>query len=143
MCACVCIYSIVHNRAIRPCHPSHSTTLALILPRGDQWYFLRKLLIRLDRGDTLFLLVQFFLKPWVLCAPPPASLLVSRLSGLLVATGPTLSFLRLFLFPPKSPSLPTWRIQVLCGFLRFFACVCCHSIYSGRQVCGRTSRGHT
>ena len=22
-------------------------------------------------------------------------------------------------------------------------CVCCHLIYSGRQVCGRTSRGHT
>ena len=22
-------------------------------------------------------------------------------------------------------------------------CVCCHPIYSGRQVCGRTSRGHT
>ncbi|CAN0260166.1 unnamed protein product [Ascophyllum nodosum] len=23
-----------HNRAIRPCHPSHSMPLALILPRG-------------------------------------------------------------------------------------------------------------
>ena len=22
-------------------------------------------------------------------------------------------------------------------------CVCCHPIYSGRQVCGPTSRGHT
>ena len=22
-------------------------------------------------------------------------------------------------------------------------CVCCHPIYSGRQACGRTSRGHT
>ena len=22
-------------------------------------------------------------------------------------------------------------------------CVCCHSIYSGRRACGRTSRGHT
>ena len=22
-------------------------------------------------------------------------------------------------------------------------CVCCHPIYSGRQVCGRTSQGHT
>ena len=22
-------------------------------------------------------------------------------------------------------------------------CVCCHPIYSGRKVCGRTSRGHT
>ena len=30
-----------HNRAIRPCHPSHSMPLALILPRGDQWYLLR------------------------------------------------------------------------------------------------------
>ena len=25
-----------HNHAIRPCHPSHSMPLALILPRGDQ-----------------------------------------------------------------------------------------------------------
>ena len=25
-----------HNRAIRPCHPSHSMPLALILPKGDQ-----------------------------------------------------------------------------------------------------------
>ena len=31
-----------HNRATRPCHPSHSMPLALILPRGDQWYLLRK-----------------------------------------------------------------------------------------------------
>ena len=35
------IYLIAHNRAIRPCHPNHSMPLALILPRGDQWYFLR------------------------------------------------------------------------------------------------------
>ena len=35
-CVCVCIYEIAHNRAIRPCHPSHSMPLALILPRGDQ-----------------------------------------------------------------------------------------------------------
>ena len=49
--------------------------------------------------------------------PPPAFLLLSRLSGL-PATGPTLSFLHVFLFPPKSPPFPSWR-QVLCGFLRF------------------------
>ena len=29
---CVCIYEIAHNRAIRPCHPSHSMPLVLILP---------------------------------------------------------------------------------------------------------------
>ena len=36
LCVCVCIYLIAHNRAIRPCHPSHSMPLALmlILPRG-------------------------------------------------------------------------------------------------------------
>ena len=28
------IYLIAHNCAIRPCHPSHSVPLALILPRG-------------------------------------------------------------------------------------------------------------
>ena len=36
LCVCVCIYQIAHNRAIRPCHPSHSMPLALIFPRGDQ-----------------------------------------------------------------------------------------------------------
>ena len=36
VCVFVCIYKIAHNRAIRPCHPSHSMPLALILPRGDQ-----------------------------------------------------------------------------------------------------------
>ena len=72
---CVCIYEIAHNRAIWPCHPSHSMPLALILPRGDQWY----------------LCVCVYLLNWT------------------------------------SPCV----------------CVCCHPIYSGRQACGRTSRGHT
>ena len=35
-CVCVCIFLIDHKRAIRPCHPSHSMPLALILPRGGQ-----------------------------------------------------------------------------------------------------------
>ena len=43
--------------------------LALILPRGDQWYLLRKPLIRRDKRDTLSLLVQFLLKLRVPCAP--------------------------------------------------------------------------
>ena len=120
VCVCVCIYWIAHNRAIRPCHPSHSMPLALILPRVDQWYLLRKPLIRRDKGDTLSLLVQLLLKPWVPCAAPPASLLLSRWSGL-AATGPTLSFLHIFLVPPKSPPFPTWPLQIFCGFLRFFA----------------------
>ena len=70
--------------------------LALILPRGDQWYLLRKPLIRRDKGDTLSLLVQFLLKLRVPSAPPPASLLISTIFEL-AATGPTLPFLHLFL----------------------------------------------
>ena len=35
VCACVCVYEIAHNRAIRPCHPSHYIPLALIHPRRD------------------------------------------------------------------------------------------------------------
>ena len=33
-CVCVCVFIKLHinNRAIRPCHPSHSMPLALILP---------------------------------------------------------------------------------------------------------------
>ena len=34
VCVRVCIYYISHNRAIRPCHPSHSMPLELILPKG-------------------------------------------------------------------------------------------------------------
>ena len=30
------LFGVAVNRAIRPCHPSHSVPLALILPRGDQ-----------------------------------------------------------------------------------------------------------
>ena len=94
--------------------------LALILPRGDQWYLLRKPLIRRDKGDTLSLLVQFLLKLRVPCAPPPASLLISTIFEL-AATGPTLPFLHLFLVPPKSPPFPPWRLQLFSGFLRFLA----------------------
>ena len=43
---------------------------ALIFPRGDEWYLLRKRLIRRDKGDTLSLLVQYLLKSWVPCAFP-------------------------------------------------------------------------
>ena len=33
VCVCVCVYLLnAHNHAIRPCHPSHSMPLALILP---------------------------------------------------------------------------------------------------------------
>ena len=49
MYVCMYIYQIAHNRAIRPCHPSPSMPLALILPRGDQWYLLRKPLIKRDK----------------------------------------------------------------------------------------------
>ena len=35
VCVCVCVYYIAHNnRAIRPCRPSHSISLAVVLPRG-------------------------------------------------------------------------------------------------------------
>ena len=40
-CVYVCIYSITHNRAFRPRHPSHSMPLALILAQGginDTYY---------------------------------------------------------------------------------------------------------
>ena len=107
--------------------------LASILPRGDQWYLLRKPLIRRDKGDTLSLLVQFLLKLRVPSAPPPASLLISTIFEL-AATGPTLPFLHLFLVPPKSPPFPPWRLQLFSGFLRFLASlyVC---MYVSKYVC--------
>ena len=80
---------------------------------------LQKPLIRRDKGDTLSLLVQILLEPSAPCAPPPASLLLSKLSGL-AATEPTLSFLHFFRFRPVSPSFPARRLQLFCDFLRFF-----------------------
>ena len=35
-----------------------------------------------------------------------------------------------------------WCLHVF-FLLCVFMCVCCHPVYSGRQTCGRTSRGHT
>ena len=58
--------------------------LALILPRGDQWYLLQKPLIKRDKGDTLSLLVQILLEPWAPCAPP--------------------------LLPCCSPGYPSWQL---------------------------------
>ena len=104
-CVCVRIHLIVHNRAIRPCHPSHSMPLALILPRGRQLHLLRKCLIRRDKGDTL--------SPWVPCAFPPASLLFSRLYGL-ATTELTLVFVFFFSFHPSLPRFPH-RVYTSCA----------------------------
>ena len=96
--------------------------LALILPRGDQLYLLRKPLIRRDKGNTISLLARFFHKPCVAYASLPASLLFSSFSGS-VAIESTLSRL-CFLFyfhPAKSSPFPTSFIQFLWGFLSFFA----------------------
>ena len=97
--------------------------LALILPRGDQWYLLRKPLIRRDNGDTLSLLEQLLLEPWVPCAPPPAFLLLSRLSGL-AASEPTLSFLFFFSFHPCLPRFPHSVYNYFAVSCAFSPCVC-------------------
>ena len=85
--------------------------LAVILPRGDQLYVLRKPLIRRDKEDTHYLLVQFLLEPWVSCTRSPASLLFSRLSGL-AASGPTLSCLHVF-FPHMASTTLVWFLALL------------------------------
>ena len=33
VCVCVCIYEIAHNPAIRPCHPSHSMPLIILVTK--------------------------------------------------------------------------------------------------------------
>ena len=50
--------------------------------------------------------------------PPPAFLLLSRLSGL-AATEPTLSFQHFSFFSPVSPPFPARHLQLFCVFLRF------------------------
>ena len=71
-----------------------------------------------QRGHTLS---SCTILTWALStlSSPPASLLLSRLSGL-AATEPTLSFLHFSLFPPVSPPFSARRLQLLCDFLRFF-----------------------
>ena len=59
-------------------------------------------------------------------------------------------------FPPEWPRLvrptnlmsrmngkETHTTQYVCVCVCVCVCVYCHSIYSGRQTCGRASRGHT
>ena len=59
---------IEHNHAIRPGHPSHSTSVTLILPRRGQIFLLKKSLIRRGKGDTLplssLLSLYFFRSSW-------------------------------------------------------------------------------
>ena len=69
VCVSVCVYEITHNRAIRRCHPSHSMPLALILPREDRWYLLRKPLIRRHKGEY----VSVFIKLHIITAQSNAS----------------------------------------------------------------------
>ena len=86
---------------------------------GDQWCLLRKPLIRRNSGTHSLNLHSSYLSPRRVVPPPSASLLFSRLSWL-AATGPTLYFLH---FSSSHPSLPfpTWRLQLLCAFLRLLA----------------------
>ena len=63
-------------------------------------------LIRCDKGDALSLLVQFSIEPWVPCAPPPASLLFSRLSGLAALLDQPFLFYVFFSFHPSLPRFP-------------------------------------
>ena len=90
-------------------------------PKWNQLYLLRRLLITRDEKGILSL--QFFLKPQLPCASLAACLLFSKLSGS-SATEPTLSCPRVFLFPSKSPTVPTSRLQhMLWDFLRFCSLV--------------------
>ena len=59
MCVYVCVFIKLHITAQSG---PHSMPLALTLPKGDQSYLLRNILIRRDKGDTLSLLVQFLLE---------------------------------------------------------------------------------
>ena len=64
MYVCMYIYSIAHNRAVRPCHPSQSfNAIRIDPPKGGSMILITKPLIMRDRGDTLSLLVQFLLEP--------------------------------------------------------------------------------
>ena len=97
--------------------------LALILPREDQRYLLRKPLIRRNKGDKLSLLVQFLLKPWVPYAPPPCFLVTLSLTHLgwqlLTIDQPFL----FYIFSSFHPSLPSFPH----GIYNYFAVSCASS----------------
>ena len=97
-----------HGQAIRPCYPSHSMPLALVLPREDQGRINgtsnKNLWSDATKGTHSLYLHR------VSSASLPACLLsypLDRLSGSAVATGPSFSYLRLFVFPTffAQPSL--------------------------------------
>ena len=90
---CVCNYLPGHNRATRPCPPSHSMPLALVLPRRDQTYVLRKPVIRRDNGDILLLFEP--------SAPRSSPLLLPRIYVCVLfrfLTTPENIFITLFLY---------------------------------------------
>ena len=73
-------------------------------------------MIRRDKGDTLYLLVHFSLKPRVACASLPSSLLLfSRFSGSAATTEPTLACVA-FLFSEAFP-VPYIASTTLVGIL--------------------------
>ena len=70
--ACVRIYLIAQIHAIRPFDSCHYMPLALILPKRDHWYLLRKPLIRREKGEKLSLfLYSSSLSPEYFALPSP------------------------------------------------------------------------
>ena len=65
--AYVYIYQIAHNRAIRPCHLSNYIPLALVLPKGDQYYLFENL--GSDATECTHSLNSYYLSPEPLALP--------------------------------------------------------------------------
>ena len=68
VCVFVCIYSIAHNRAIRPCHPIESHFIPL---KGGSTILLTKTSINdhtRQRGHILSTCTVLILTSWVFCA---------------------------------------------------------------------------
>ena len=95
------MYSVVHNRAIRPSCAIYFMLLVPVLPKGDSCFFLSQIpLIRHDEKNTLYSSIRF----------PVAIFLAS--------VGSTVSTLarRCFLFrPPNSFSSSTSPLSYLAG----------------------------
>ena len=95
--------------------------LALILPRGDQWYLFRKPLIKRDKGDTLSLLVQILLGPWAPCAPPLLPCCSPGYPSWQLLNQPFLFYIFFAFHPSCLPRFPR-------GVYSYFACACVYCV---------------
>ena len=138
MCVCVCVFIKLHITAqsglvilVILCHSRWSSQGG----SNDTCY--ENLWSGATEGTHSLYLYKSYLSPEHLVLPPLLPCCSPGYPSWQLLNQPFL----FYIFSAFHPCLPRFRHGVDSFFEVVF--VCCHPIYSGRQVCGRTSRGHT